>query len=661
MRRSAANPYVLVCVLVCVGLVAAWSAPRTVAYDLASVGAVVAVVVGIRRNRPARLAGWYLLAAGTAAWVSGNVVASVAELNGDSARFGGTPDLFYVVGYPLLAAGLILLGRGVERAPALRILLDAAVVVLTVGLVLWVPAFDVLLDRGKHDGVDHVLAFAYPVADLVLVAAALRIVLAGGRGPAARAILASLVLALGGDLLHGIDRDGLTVLAGVAWLAGYTLLAAASLHRSMRELDRSDVEPLRVPAGRWAFYASALTALPLTFFVQWAVLGHVRDVPFYVAVGLVLTALVVARLALLFDDLDRARLEIERSERKFRLVFESAPIGISLGRDGMMEETNSELQRMLGFSGDELASRHFLDVTHPADHDLPAQRDLDVGATTSFDAEKRYVRKDGDVVEARVRVTIGLEDGLGLSVIEDITERRALEQQLREAQRLEAVANLAGGIAHDFNNLMTAVGGHADLLLRDLDDERAHRRAAAIRDAASRAADLTRQLLAFSRRQVLQEREIDLRDVVAGLPDLIRPVLDASVRLETSLSDEPVTVRVDPRQLEHVLVSLASNACDAMPGGGVLTVGVRRDGNEAVLDVADTGDGISEGVRERIFDPFFSTKGMAEASGLGLATVHGIVHQSGGSIDVASTPGKGAAFTIRLPLVLPGRISAATI
>jgi PAS domain S-box-containing protein len=380
-----------------------------------------------------------------------------------------------------------------------------------------------------------------------------------------------------------------------------------------------------------------------------------------VGVALVLTALVVARLALLFDDLDRARLAAESSERKFRVIFESAPVGISLGRDGVMEETNPALQRMLGYSGDELATFHFLDVTHPLDHDLPAQRELDRGAATSFDAEKRYVRKDGGVVHARVQVTVGLRDGLGLSVIEDVTERRALERQVREAQRLEAVANLAGGIAHDFNNLMTAVGGHAELLLRDADDGLVRRRAMAIRDAATRAADLTRQLLAFSRRQVLDLRELDLRDTVASALDLIRPLLPEAVRLEMSLPDHPVAVRADPGQLEHVLLSLASNACDAMPRGGVLTLTVEADGEDALLGVSDTGDGMSDAVREQIFEPFFSTKGLGEATGLGLATVHGIVHQSGGSIDVVSKPGEGSTFTIRLPLVLPGRTSAATL
>jgi PAS domain S-box-containing protein len=326
-----------------------------------------------------------------------------------------------------------------------------------------------------------------------------------------------------------------------------------------------------------------------------------------------------------------------------------------------MEETNPALQRMLGYSGDELATFHFLDVTHPLDHDLPAQRELDRGAATSFDAEKRYVRKDGGVVHARVQVTVGLRDGLGLSVIEDVTERRALERQVREAQRLEAVANLAGGIAHDFNNLMTAVGGHAELLLRDADDGLVRRRAMAIRDAATRAADLTRQLLAFSRRQVLDLRELDLRDTVASALDLIRPLLPEAVRLEMSLPDHPVAVRADPGQLEHVLLSLASNACDAMPRGGVLTLTVEADGEDALLGVSDTGDGMSDAVREQIFEPFFSTKGLGEATGLGLATVHGIVHQSGGSIDVVSKPGEGSTFTIRLPLVLPGRTSAATL
>jgi PAS domain S-box-containing protein len=661
MRRSAASPYVVLCAFAGVAAAAGWSVPRTVAYDVVSGLAVVAFLAGIRRNGPARRNGWLLLAAGTAAWVIGNVIGSVAELEGRDAQFGGASGVFYVAGYALLAAGLILLGRGVERSRALRVLLDTVVVVLTVGLVLWVPAFGVVLDRQHGAHVEHALAFAYPVADLVLVAAALRILLAGARGLAPRALVASFVLALCGDLLHGIGPDGPTVVAGVAWLLGYLLLAGAALHPSMRELEEPYDTSLVAPVGRWAFYAVALAALPLTFFLQWVVLGRIRDAPLYVGVALVLTALVVARLALLFDDLDRARLAAESSERKFRVIFESAPVGISLGRDGVMEETNPALQRMLGYSGDELATFHFLDVTHPLDHDLPAQRELDRGAATSFDAEKRYVRKDGGVVHARVQVTVGLRDGLGLSVIEDVTERRALERQVREAQRLEAVANLAGGIAHDFNNLMTAVGGHAELLLRDADDGLVRRRAMAIRDAATRAADLTRQLLAFSRRQVLDLRELDLRDTVASALDLIRPLLPEAVRLEMSLPDHPVAVRADPRQLEHVLLSLASNACDAMPRGGVLTLTVEADGEDALLGVSDTGDGMSDAVREQIFEPFFSTKGLGEATGLGLATVHGIVHQSGGSIDVVSKPGEGSTFTIRLPLVLPGRTSAATL
>jgi PAS domain S-box-containing protein len=661
MRRSAASPYLVLCAIAGVAVLAVWSIPRTVAYDVVSGVAVVALLLGLRRNRPARRNAWLLVASGTASWVIGNGFGSVAELEGRHARFWGAPGVFYVVGYPLLAAGLILLGRGGERSRSLRILLDTVVVVLTVGLVLWVPAFEVVLDRHHGPGLEHALAFAYPVADLVLVGSALRLVLAGARGLAPRALLGSFVLALGGDPLHGIGRDGLTVVAGCAWLLGYLLLAGAALHPSMRELEEPHDPSLRAPAGRWAFYAVALAALPLTFFVQWLVLDRVRDVPLYVGVGLVLTALVVTRLALLFDDLDRARVAAESSERKFRVIFESAPVGISLGRDGLMEETNPALQRMLGYSGDELATRHFLDVTHPLDQDLPAQRALDSGATRSFDAEKRYVRNDGGVVHARVQVTVGLRDNLGLSIIEDVSERRALERQLREAQRLEAVANLAGGIAHDFNNLMTAVGGHAELLLREADGGRTRRRAMAIRDAATRAADLTRQLLAFSRRQVLDLQELDLRDTVATALDLIRALLPDGVRLETSLPDDRVPVRADASQLEHVLLSLVSNACDAMPRGGVLSLTVCADGEAAVLDVADTGEGMSDAVRDQIFEPFFSTKGLARATGLGLATVHGIVHQSGGSIDVVSTPGEGSAFKIRLPLALPGHASAATL
>jgi signal transduction histidine kinase len=233
---------------------------------------------------------------------------------------------------------------------------------------------------------------------------------------------------------------------------------------------------------------------------------------------------------------------------------------------------------------------------------------------------------------------------------------------------MEAIGKLAGGIAHDFNNLMTAVIGYSDLLQRQFDAADARReKVAAIRDAALRASDLTRQLLAFGRRQTLQADDVDLRGVVERMDSLLRRLIGEDIRLETVFGAEPVVVRADPTQLEQVVMNMAVNARDAMPGGGLLTVAVLSDGEEAVLSVIDNGSGMAPETRDRIFEPFFTTKGIGEGSGLGLATVHGIVGQSGGTIQVDSAPGEGTIFTVRFPLAadaeacLPELLPVATL
>jgi PAS domain S-box-containing protein len=359
------------------------------------------------------------------------------------------------------------------------------------------------------------------------------------------------------------------------------------------------------------------------------------------------------RVALLIRQLERTRAAAEQSERKFRMVFERAPIGISIGRDGMMSETNPALQRMLGYSPTELPGLHYLDITHPDDRELALQQELDERTRHAFAVDKRYLRKDGSSVDAHVHVALDLDDGLGISLIEDVSERRALEDQLRHSQKMDAVGKLAGGIAHDFNNLMTAVIGYSDLLLRDASLSAAQSgRVDAIRDAATRASDLTRQLLAFSRRQVLQASDVDLREVVIKMDELLRRLIGEDIRYETIFGSEDVVVRADRSQLEQVVLNLVVNARDAVSPGGSITVAVLSAGDEAVLAVSDDGAGIDAEVRSHIFEPFFTTKGLAEGSGLGLATVHGIVGQSGGTIEVESTPGAGSVFTVRLPLAV---------
>jgi PAS domain S-box-containing protein len=253
-----------------------------------------------------------------------------------------------------------------------------------------------------------------------------------------------------------------------------------------------------------------------------------------------------------------------------------------------------------------------------------------------------------------------------VGAIHDVTERRELEAQLRHAQRMESVGQLAGGIAHDFNNLLTVINGLADMLILQLDGSggELEHDLREIRDAGERASALTRQLLAFSRRQILQPEIIDIDATVADISSMLRRLLGEDIHLDIVLGGGS-TVMADRGQLEQVIANLAVNARDAMPGGGTLTIETAaitlkakpdglhgaaiKPGPHVVMTVRDTGTGMDARTRRRMFEPFFTTKGPGQGTGLGLSTVYGIVSQSGGAIAVDSEPGRGTQFTIYLP------------
>jgi PAS domain S-box-containing protein len=253
-----------------------------------------------------------------------------------------------------------------------------------------------------------------------------------------------------------------------------------------------------------------------------------------------------------------------------------------------------------------------------------------------------------------------------LGVATEITERKLLEAQLLQSQKMEAVGQLAGGVAHDFNNILTAIVGYADLLAAELGDARQLEDLEEIRKAARRAAALTRQLLAFSRKQVLEPRIIDVNGVVTNLEKMLRSLISANIDLRTALATDLAAARADPNQLEQVIMNLVINARDAMPEGGTLTIETGNasldenyaaqhvsvvPGEYVMLAVTDTGCGMSEETKARIFEPFFTTKPAGRGTGLGLSTVYGIVKQSGGNIWLYSEPGKGTTFKIYLPAV----------
>jgi len=248
----------------------------------------------------------------------------------------------------------------------------------------------------------------------------------------------------------------------------------------------------------------------------------------------------------------------------------------------------------------------------------------------------------------------------------DITERRALEEQLRQSQKLEAIGRLAGGVAHDFNNILMSIMGAADLILMQLaHDDSARDEAAEIKQSVDRGAGLTRQLLAFSRRQATRSRLFALGDVVRGMDTMLRRLIGPEVEFEIVSSPQPLTIHADSGQVEQVVLNLVVNARDAMPNGGRVTVRVEeveldettaagfvegKPGMYARLSVADTGHGIDEATRATLFEPFFTTKEQGKGTGLGLSIVYGIVRQSGGYITVVSEPGRGATFLIYFPI-----------
>jgi nitrogen-specific signal transduction histidine kinase len=250
-------------------------------------------------------------------------------------------------------------------------------------------------------------------------------------------------------------------------------------------------------------------------------------------------------------------------------------------------------------------------------------------------------------------------------MVTDITERRRLEERLREASRMEAIGRLAGGISHEYNNLLTVINGFAQVMAETLpENDPGHTYLTEILKAGERAASLTRQLLSFSRKQMVQPRVLDLGVLVAGLQTSLASLLGENIRLEMQMAPEPSQARVDPGQIERALVYLADNARDAMPRGGRLTITTRNvvltadeipdraeilPGPHVLLSVADTGHGMDEPTLARVFEPFFTTKGVGRGTGLGLAAVYGSVKQADGHIAVSSTVGVGTTFDIYLP------------
>jgi two-component system cell cycle sensor histidine kinase/response regulator CckA len=363
---------------------------------------------------------------------------------------------------------------------------------------------------------------------------------------------------------------------------------------------------------------------------------------------------------------------LRRSEARSRSLILSAAFGICrCTLSGKFLDVNPALITMLGHGSVEdllrLDARHEVFV-NPKELDRLAGDYRRTGSLNGV--EVQWKRKDGRIIIVRLSgcaasITDEPEEVLEL-IAEDITDRRQLEEQLRQAQKMDAVGRLAGGVAHDFNNLLMVINGYTEVLLEQLEKgSDMHHKVQSIQQAADRAATLTRQLLAFSRKQLLELKVVDVNTVVGDMERLLRPLIGENIELVTRLSTQTGHTRADAGQLEQVIMNLVVNAKDAMPEGGKLTlqsadVTVRQNfsehrfiqpGRYAVISVSDTGHGMDKETQSRIFEPFFTTKEKGKGTGLGLSTVYGIVKQSNGYVFAQSEVGTGTTFHVYLPRV----------
>jgi PAS domain S-box-containing protein len=637
---------------------------QCVVYGVIGLSAAVLAALAAKRAVGRQRWLWTLLAVGLALFSAADSLSSWYQATSGELPFPSAADALYFAGYCCYVAGLIVVGLR-RRALWKAQMLDSALVALAAAYCSWL-----FLIEPSSTGFDlsSLSATSYPVMDTILLTLLLWLVL-GGLAPRGSGcwLLASFVFLGVTDVAYAevqlYSTYSTTSSLDFGWLLSYLCWGAAALHPSAREALADLGATYERRALKVVAPAVAFLVVPLSIVLQVLIYG--RTHPFDTAVGgAVLGLFAAARVVHLVRSENAYREKAERSELHFRSLIEnSADVFTIANADATITYSSPSVVGLLGYEPDELAGSVALRLIHPDDV-AETERKLAVlldGEHDVVSAELRMRHKDGTWVPVEAVATNRLDDPAVHGIVvctRDVrereaatAERRRLEQELHQAQKMDAIGRLAGGIAHDFNNLLMVIAASTESLMLELPPEQdaIGVKLRQTETAVVRAAALTHQLLTFSRRQQPAFRVINLNEQVESTCGMLRRIIGEEIRIELELDPTSPQVRADAGQIDQVLFNLAVNARDAMPDGGTLSFATRREGENVTLEVRDTGAGMDDETQGRLFEPFFTTKAPGEGTGLGLATVYGIVSGSGGTVHVDSAVGVGTAFTIVLP------------
>ena len=639
------------------------------------------IVVGVLLFDPRPRRPWLVLAAGQMCFALGDFVAGVMRSPLGATTFPSVPEFLYLAAYPIVTLGFALLVVRRPLGAGWAVLLDGGILTAGLALLVWVAFADPILASTHLKYLDRTVEIVFLLCDIALIGVVSCLLLGSdARTTSIRLFVLSVMAMLIGDGLTGPGTvSANSPLAMFFLFAQYGLWGAAALHPSMARPARLNVDRGRrmTPARLATLVGAGLTA-PAVLAVQ----GLMHSQADFLAISLGGTVIVILAITSMADMVQEQTAAAEKQlilEERFRqtsetlkAILDSSPLPIVVvDRHRRVLFWSRAAEQLFGYTAAELMGQRSPIVPPDQSSEGKALMPRVLAGASIVEQELPSHTKDGRPINVRAHFApIADETGriLGaISLMEDTSELDRLQAELFEARKLESVGRLAGGIAHDFNNILTAILGFADLSLDEPPESDLTEYVTGIRDAAERAAGLTHQLLAFSRRQMLQPQVLAVNDVASGIESMLRRLIGEQIELKMDLGPGAGYLRADRTQLEQVILNLTLNSRDAMPAGGKLVIHTGHNhyspsnrlrphelapGDYVTISVSDTGMGMDSETRDHIFEPFFTTKSRGRGTGLGLATTYGIIKQSEGSVIVDSEVGHGSTFRIFFPMVM---------